>query len=207
MSSEVNMENNNDNQSSQVLFTIDETIFFDPQGHKLFCRGKDLSPQEFSLNTPASRCFMLLIQKRGKVVTREEFLQHVWIENGAFVSQNTYYQNISILRRTLKKAGIKEDIIITVPHQGLTLALDVSIEKEDNVIDNKTAVYDSYHQEETSIHSPHTEGKKDEFEMKMRGMPRQEKEIITPGLQPHHKIIIAIFIATIIILINNHLFS
>ncbi|WP_338564860.1 hypothetical protein [Erwinia sp. E_sp_W01_6] len=83
----------------------------------------------------------------------------------------------------------------------------MSIEKEDNVIDNKTAVYDSYHQEETSIHSPQTEGKKDEFEMKMRGTPRQEKEIITSRLQPHHKIIIAIFIATIIILINNHLFS
>ncbi|WP_433977665.1 winged helix-turn-helix domain-containing protein [Erwinia sp. E_sp_B01_9] len=59
------------------------------------------------MNTPASRCFMLLIQKRGKVVTREEFLQHVWIENGAFVSQNTYYQNISILRRTLKKPESK----------------------------------------------------------------------------------------------------
>lgn len=38
------------------------------------------------------------------------------------VSQNTFYQNISLLRKSLVKAGLSEDIIITVRQKGFSVA-------------------------------------------------------------------------------------
>lgn len=81
------------------------------------------------INIPASRCFSLLIENKGKIVSREKFINEVWRKNGIEVSMNTFYQNISILRRHIKQAGIHEEIIITVPKKGLTLSNSVLIEK------------------------------------------------------------------------------
>ncbi len=41
---------------------------------------------------------------------------------GGVVSQNTFYQNISLLRKSLVKAGLSEDIIITVWQKGFSVA-------------------------------------------------------------------------------------
>ena len=41
------------------------------------------------------------------------------------VTSNTYYQNISILRRSLIHAGLEDNTIITLPRIGLTLATGV----------------------------------------------------------------------------------
>ena len=43
------------------------------------------------------------------------------------MSPNTYYQNISILRKGLKKIGFEVDPIVTIPRIGLTLASDTQI--------------------------------------------------------------------------------
>ncbi|STQ07854.1 putative transcriptional regulatory protein [Enterobacter cloacae] len=51
----------------------------------------------------------------------------VWQRRGMMVSPNTYYQNISILRKGLKKAGFETDPIVTIPRIGLTLASDTQI--------------------------------------------------------------------------------
>ncbi|MDA2242426.1 hypothetical protein PDN14_29210, partial [Bacillus cereus group sp. Bc222] len=51
----------------------------------------------------------------------------VWQRRGMMVSPNTYYQNISILRKGLKKVGFETDPIVTIPRIGLTLASDTQI--------------------------------------------------------------------------------
>lgn len=43
------------------------------------------------------------------------------------VSQNTFYQNISLLRKSLLKAGLSEDIIITVRQKGFSVAPDTLV--------------------------------------------------------------------------------
>lgn len=43
-------------------------------------------------------------------------------KHGVVVSQNTFYQNISLLRKSLVKAGLSEDIIITVRQKGFSVA-------------------------------------------------------------------------------------
>lgn len=61
-------------------------------------------------------------------MSQQDFMDEVWGKNGIQVTSNTYYQNISILRKALKKAGIDEEIIVTIPRMGLTLASDTQIE-------------------------------------------------------------------------------
>lgn len=83
------------------------------------------------LNSPAGRCLLLLIKNKGKVVSQEEFMEEVWLKHGILVSPNTYYQNISILRKGLKKIGFDEEIVVTISRMGLTLSSDIVIEKKE----------------------------------------------------------------------------
>lgn len=80
-----------------------------------------------SLNAPTARCLLLLLQNSGKVISRDEFLAAVWEARGVVVSQNTFYQNISLLRKSLLKAGLSADIIITVRQKGFSVAPDTLI--------------------------------------------------------------------------------
>ncbi|MGE0972076.1 winged helix-turn-helix domain-containing protein [Klebsiella sp. WOUb02] len=80
------------------------------------------------LNSPASRCLLLLIERAGTIVTQQEFMYNVWEKLGLVVSANTYYQNICLLRKGMKEVGFTSDPITTIPRIGLTLALDTQIE-------------------------------------------------------------------------------
>lgn len=79
------------------------------------------------LNSPAGRCLLLLIERVESIVTQQECMDIVWQRRGMLVSPNTYYQNISILRKGLKKVGFETDPIVTIPRIGLTLASDTQI--------------------------------------------------------------------------------
>ncbi|MBS1206272.1 MAG: putative transcriptional regulatory protein [Proteobacteria bacterium] len=79
------------------------------------------------LNSPAGRCLLLLIERAGSIVTQQECMDIVWQSRGMMVSPNTFYQNISILRKGLKKIGFETDPIVTIPRIGLTLASDTQI--------------------------------------------------------------------------------
>lgn len=83
------------------------------------------------LNSPAGRCLLLLIERAGSIVTQQEFLESVWLQRGMLVSPNTYYQNISILRKGLKKIGFDTDPIVTIPRIGLTLSSETQIAIKD----------------------------------------------------------------------------
>ncbi|MDQ1215026.1 winged helix-turn-helix domain-containing protein [Pantoea anthophila] len=56
-------------------------------------------------------------------------MEIVWEKNGMLVSPNTFYQNISILRKGLKKVGLHDDPVVTIPRVGLTLASGTDIKK------------------------------------------------------------------------------
>lgn len=81
------------------------------------------------LNSPAARCLLLLIERFGSIVTQHDFLEIVWEKRGMQVSSNTFYQNISILRKGLKKIGLTGNVVVTIPRIGLTLASDTHIKK------------------------------------------------------------------------------
>ncbi|WP_343646288.1 winged helix-turn-helix domain-containing protein [Enterobacter sp.] len=108
-------------------YLINGVIEFHPAASTL--RNLNNPGQVVVLNSPAGRCFLLLIQRIGTIVTQQEFMESVWEKSGMLVSPNTFYQNISILRKGLKKIGLTEDSVVTIPRIGLTLASGIQIEK------------------------------------------------------------------------------
>lgn len=109
-------------------FIINSEVIFDMNS----CEVKSVtieSSENIILNVPTARCLQLLLECQGRVVSREDFLLQVWNARGIVVSQNTFYQNISLLRKSLKKAGLSVEIIITVRRKGFTISTDTKIER------------------------------------------------------------------------------
>ena len=106
-------------------YIINGVVEFHPAASTL--RDLNNPEQVVVLNSPAGRCLLLLIERAGSIVTQQECMDIVWQRRGMMVSPNTYYQNISIMRKGLKKVGFETDPIVTIPRIGLTLASDTQI--------------------------------------------------------------------------------
>lgn len=109
---------------------------FLPEKHRIIAINGGQPP--LSLSIPASRCLSLLISHQGEVIQREHFFREVWLSNGAQVTNNTFYQNISLLRRAFKEFGLNEEFIVTVPKVGIKLenALQIKVCEEDETSDD-----------------------------------------------------------------------
>lgn len=105
---------------------INDEIIFDVNFGEL--RSLSTEADVITLNAPTARCLQLLLEKEGAVVSRDDFMEKVWQARGIVVSQNTFYQNISLLRKSLKKAGLTKDIVMTVRRKGFMLAEDTCIQ-------------------------------------------------------------------------------
>lgn len=101
-------------------YIINNEVIFNVNVNELQPPGEN--GEGVSLNAPTARCLQLLLESNGKIISREEFLDTVWKTRGVVVSQNTFYQNISLLRKSLLKAGLSQDIIVTVRQRGFVLA-------------------------------------------------------------------------------------
>ncbi len=121
-------------------YLINGMVEFYPDSYRLI----SLSDKEKSvlLHAPASRCLLLLIQNPTSVISQSIFLDEVWTKRGAHVSANTFYQNISILRKGLQSSGLGDEIIKTVSRKGLTLSSSTVITPlpENHVLDEHDRV-------------------------------------------------------------------
>lgn len=106
-------------------FVINNLVTYIPEQHRLIPTG--MKGNEIVLNIPASRCLQLLLLRPGKVISQQEFFKFAWQNQGQYVTTNTFYQNVSLLRKGLASAGIKGDVIKTVPKEGLLFSGDVQI--------------------------------------------------------------------------------
>ncbi|MEE7533658.1 winged helix-turn-helix domain-containing protein [Klebsiella huaxiensis] len=100
-------------------YIINNEVIFNTNANEL--QPLSENGEGVSLNAPTARCLQLLLESNGKIISREEFLDTVWKTRGVVVSQNTFYQNISLLRKSLLKAGLSQDIIVTVRQRGFVL--------------------------------------------------------------------------------------
>lgn len=114
-------------------FLLGETILFVP-GRNLLIVADDEQPTQVALSNTASQCLLLLLQHHGQVVEREYFFQQVWLNNGSQVTNNNFYQNISLLRRAFKELGLNDEFIITVPKVGIRLSQELLVESHDGVV-------------------------------------------------------------------------
>ncbi|MGL6014055.1 MAG: winged helix-turn-helix domain-containing protein, partial [Shewanella oncorhynchi] len=98
-------------------YLINDMVLFMPDENRLTPLGKRGS--ETILNTPVNRCLLLLLQNPGEIVRQETILAEVWEKHGQYVTMNTLYQNILLLRRGMKNAGILMSAIKTIPKVGV----------------------------------------------------------------------------------------
>ncbi|EPK6335277.1 winged helix-turn-helix domain-containing protein [Klebsiella pneumoniae] len=102
-------------------YIINDEVIFNMDVNELQpVAGKD--HEAITLNTPTARCLQLLLESNGNIISRDEFLSAVWKERGIVVSQNTFYQNISLLRKSLLRAGLTQDVVVTVRQRGFVIA-------------------------------------------------------------------------------------
>ena len=78
-------------------YIINNEVIFNVNMNELQPVGEN--GDSVTLNVPTARCLQLLLESNGKIISREEFLDIVWKNRGIVVSQNTFYQNISLLRK------------------------------------------------------------------------------------------------------------
>lgn len=110
-------------------FIINNLVVFDPEMHTLYTlESKNL----VSLHVTAANCFEMLISRRSDIVSKEEICDHVWRQNGLGSSNSSYYQTILHLRKKLEQAGLKANIIQTIPRKGITIPSSVIISETAN---------------------------------------------------------------------------
>jgi len=97
-------------QSSHIAYTFGD-FRLDPTERLLLCNGKQLS-----VTPKAFDALVLLLEKAGHLVTKDEFMQRLWPDT--FVGDDTLARNISLLRRTLADGAGAEGWIVTVPRRG-----------------------------------------------------------------------------------------
>ncbi|CCG88973.1 winged helix-turn-helix domain-containing protein [Erwinia piriflorinigrans] len=106
-------------------FTINKIITFEPE--KKSISGKNAS---FPVSASAALCLELLIINIGELVTHEQLYDFAWRRFGMEPTSTSLYQNISNLRRALKKSGLNEEIIRTMPRRGFLLSPLTEIVRE-----------------------------------------------------------------------------
>jgi len=104
------------NENRDIIL-INKIVAFSPEKNTIYQTNSLV--EGTPLNVPVSRCLALLLSRAGEVVSRQTFYSEVWEKQGLYVTDNTFYQNISLLRKTLRAAGIHENIIQTVPREGI----------------------------------------------------------------------------------------
>lgn len=112
---------------------INDTVLYLPEEHCL--RPLRVRGKETVLNIPASRCLQLMLQRPGEVISQSDFFNEVWQKNGQYVTANTLYQNISLVRKGMREAGLSKNIIRTVPKVGVVFSGTVEIQPEESAND------------------------------------------------------------------------
>jgi DNA-binding winged-HTH domains len=111
-------------------FIINDRVKFIPSENKLVPLG--MRGKEVILHTPVNRFLLLLVSGTGRVISQEEIYREVWEKYGQRVTPNTLYQNVSLLRRGLKTAGITTLTIKTHPKSGFSFFGDIQEFEEDD---------------------------------------------------------------------------
>ncbi|WP_052130638.1 winged helix-turn-helix domain-containing protein [Erwinia typographi] len=97
------------------IYRLNNAVIFVPNKNTLISCADN---SQHVLYSTASRCLVLLIENIGEIVNHRQFYESGWEAQGKEVTPNTLYQTISELRKQLKKSGVGNNIIKTLPRHG-----------------------------------------------------------------------------------------
>lgn len=92
-----------------------------------------------ALTRKAFQVLLLLVENRGRLVTKDELMREVW-EN-SFVEEANLTQTISVLRKTLGENPNQHRFILTEPGKGYRFVAPVSESREANEPRNSSSSY------------------------------------------------------------------
>ena len=95
-----------------------ESFRIDTMKRQLLCDGRVLP-----LTSKAFATLLILVRRRGEVVTKDELMNAVWFDTA--VEENNLTQQISTLRKALGEKSREPRFIITVPGQGYSFIAPV----------------------------------------------------------------------------------
>jgi DNA-binding winged helix-turn-helix (wHTH) protein len=124
-----------DSDVAVYSYLIDNIIIFTPSEELIFHRGtmssKKLKPAEV-------RILLLLVEKKGVVLSQNELLEFAWGDKHREISFNVFYQCILSLRKSIMQVGYSEKLITTIPRKGVMIDSAISIDEFREVIPDKT---------------------------------------------------------------------
>lgn len=145
-----------------MIFIIEQEVVYSPDDGKISCQG-DTEDESFILTPVLNRILLILVERHGELVTRDEFLTYVWDDFGKSGSTNTLIQYVSTLRRIFAPKFDKE-FIITIPRMGYMLNAEIKIIKQDEISANNNAIVpDNEELTESSVLFKKTSIKKTSF--------------------------------------------
>lgn len=118
------MKITNEGNKNAECYLIESEILFFPEDSVLRHIEKT---EEITLFSTASRCLELLIKKHGSTLSQKELMDAAWLGQGHNVTQNTFYQNISNVRKALNALLPEKQIIVTIKRIGLLIPNEISI--------------------------------------------------------------------------------
>lgn len=103
--------------ADRVLYEFDD-FRVDPIRRRIFRAGEavPLTPKAFTI-------LLLLLERRGEIVDKEDLLKQVWPDT--FVTEANLTQNVSALRKALGEKANDRRYVVTVPGRGYSFAGDV----------------------------------------------------------------------------------
>lgn len=110
----------------EVVYLIEGVIKFNPQDNSLISIE---TGERRTLLAAAASCLHLLLQYQGNLVTKKALFEAGWENDGLYVTDNTFYQNILILRRSFISLGFEKTLIITLTRKGLMIPADIDVQK------------------------------------------------------------------------------
>src|SRR2546428_2296942 len=105
----------------RVSYQFDDVVV-DPAAFRLFKAGKAVH-----IEPKALQILILLLQRQGQLVTKQELLSEIWL--GVAVTENALTRAIAQLRKTLGDDAEAPRYIETVPTRGYRFIAPVQIEE------------------------------------------------------------------------------
>lgn len=107
-----------------VNYLIEDKIEYSPSKNTL---RSLIDNSQVKLLAAASECLLLLLINHGELMSKTKLVYSGWEQYGLHVSDNTFYQNILMLRKGIKYCGIDKEVIKTIPRKGLLIPISVKI--------------------------------------------------------------------------------
>ncbi|UIL54646.1 MULTISPECIES: helix-turn-helix domain-containing protein [Pantoea] len=110
-----------------MMYIIEEDFFYDEANNAIWHRLSENEKTQLPLT--ASRILCLLLENRGKVMSREHIFDEIWSNYGANASNNTLNQYVSLLRKKFEQLGFQGELIKTITRAGFLMPEDLKVQQ------------------------------------------------------------------------------